>query len=270
VIPHRLPCDAPIGVFDSGVGGLSVLRHIREQLPHEDLLYIADSAHAPYGIKTPEQIQERSLVLAEFLFNQGAKALVVACNTATAAAADVLRQRFTVPVVAMEPALKPAVAATRSGVVGVLATSGMLQSARFAALLESYGQDVKVVTQAGHGLVECVERGELDTPATRELLWSYLQPLLAEGADTLVLGCTHYPFLRQTIADLVGDKFQLVDTGAAVARQLARRLVDEGLATTAQGAGSEQFWSTGDLTQAQLARDQLWGRQNGLVTFFSG
>lgn len=251
--------SAPIGVFDSGVGGLSVLRHIREQLPQEDLLYVADSAHAPYGVKTPEQIQERSLLLAEFLLEQGAKALVVACNTATAAAATLLRERFSVPVIAMEPAVKPAVAATKTGVIGVLATSGTLQSARFAALLENHSQGVKVVTQAGLGLVECVERGELDTPATRELLMRYLQPILDDGADTLVLGCTHYPFLRETIAALVGDKLQLVDTGVAVARQVYRRMEENGLLRDEENVGQERFWTTGDLAQGQSTLRLLWG-----------
>jgi glutamate racemase len=251
---------APIGVFDSGVGGLSVLHHIRAELPHEDLLYVADSAYAPYGTKTPEQIQARSLILAEFLLAQGAKALVVACNTATAAAASLLRERFSVPVIAMEPAVKPAVAATRSGVVGVLATSGTLKSAQFAALLENYGKDVRVLTQAGLGLVECVERGELDSAETRALLLKYLTPLRAEGADTLVLGCTHYPFLRPLIESIVEGNMALIDTGAAVARHLRRRIDDCGLTTTSQGEGSERFWTTGSVEQAAEVMNRLWGR----------
>jgi len=251
--------QAPVGVFDSGVGGLSVLHHIREALPHEDLLYVADSSHAPYGIKTQAQIQERSLLLAEFLLSQGAKALVIACNTATAAAAALLRERFDIPIVGMEPAVKPAVAATRSGVVGVLATSGTLQSARFAALLESYGQGVRVVTQAAHGLVECVERGEVDSPETRELLWKYLEPLLQEGADTVVLGCTHYPFLRPVIESLVGGRVAIIDTGAAVARQLRWRLDDAGLTNPRSKAGVARFWSSGDIVHGRAVAARLWG-----------
>lgn len=260
--------QAPVGVFDSGVGGLSVLHHIREELPREDLLYVADSAHAPYGVKTPEQIQERALLLTEFLVEQGAKALVIACNTATAAAAALLRERFDIPIVGMEPAVKPAVAATRSGVVGVLATSGTLQSARFAALLESYGQGVRVVTQAAHGLVECVERGELDSRSTRELLWKYLEPLLGEGADTLVLGCTHYPFLREPIVSLVGDQVAIIDTGSAVARQLRRRLESEELLTENGHLGNERFWTTGDVAPGRPIIKRLWGRLEGdLIAF---
>jgi glutamate racemase len=265
----KLSAGAPVGVFDSGVGGLSVLHHIRAQLPHEDLLYVADSAHAPYGGKSPEQIRERALALSEFLVGQGAKALVVACNTATAAAAALLRERLDLPIIGMEPAVKPAVAATRTGVVGVLATSGTLQSARFAALLESYGQGVQVVTQAAHGLVECVERGEIETPATRELLRYYLQPLLEAGADTLVLGCTHYPFLRQPIESLVGGGFAIIETGSAVARQLRRRLESAELLNTAEHPGNARFWTSGDVVLGQAVFERLWGSSRLVLEPFS-
>jgi len=251
--------SAPVGIFDSGVGGLSVLRHIREQLPQEHLLYVADSAYAPYGGKSPQEIQARSLAVAEFLVGQGAKALVVACNTATAAAISVLRTRFALPVIGMEPAVKPAVAATRSGVVGVLATTGTLQSAQFAALLESYGKNVQVVTQGCPGLVECVERGELDSTPTRELLQGYVAPLLAAGADTLVLGCTHYPFLRPLIEELTGGKVALIDTGAAVARQVARRLEEANIGNASATIGSLRLWTSGDPMQAQEVVGMLWG-----------
>jgi glutamate racemase len=247
-----------IGVFDSGVGGLSVLKHIRAALPREDLLYVADSGHVPYGDKTADYIRERSLTLTQFLIDHGAAAVVIACNTATAAAAATLRERFALPVVAMEPAVKPAVAATRSGVVGVLATVGTLESARFAALLEQYAGDVEIITQACPGLVEQVEAGELDSPATRVLVERYTQPLLAHGADTLVLGCTHFPFLKPLIAALVGPDVRLVDTGEAVARQLARRLAV--VPARPNGASpNERFWSTGDLATARRIVAKLWG-----------
>lgn len=249
--------SAPVGVFDSGVGGLSVLRHLRAQLPHETLIYCADSRHTPYGSKTPEQIHARSLTLTEFLLAQGAKAIVVACNTATAAAVGALRARFSVPVIGMEPAVKPAAAATRSGVVGVLATVGTLQSAQFAALLESYGQGVEVVMQACHGLVECVERGELEAPATQALVRAYVSPLLAQGADTLVLGCTHYPFLRSLIEREAGPGVAIIDTGAAVARQLQRRLAEQDL--LAPVGGGETFWTSGEAGAAESVMSRLWG-----------
>ncbi|WP_026369463.1 glutamate racemase [Kallotenue papyrolyticum] len=250
----------PIGVFDSGVGGLSVLRDIRAALPHETLLYVADSGHVPYGNKTPGYIQQRSLALSRFLLAQGAKAIVIACNTATAAAAALLRATFDVPIVGMEPAVKPATAATRSGVVGVLATVGTLQSARFAALLDRFGQGVTVVTQPCPGLPEQVEAGDLDGPTTRALVERYTRPLLERGADTIVLGCTHYPFLRPLIADVVGPAVALIDTGAAVARQLRRVLEARDLLSPAPTPGSERFWTSGDLVQAQRVITTLWGR----------
>lgn len=237
--------EAPVGIFDSGVGGLSVLREIRQLLPQESLLYVADSGHVPYGEKSPEYIRERCIRITEHLLAQGAKALVLACNTATAAAAADLRERYPqLPIVGMEPAVKPAAAATRSGVVGVLATTGTLKSARFAALLDRFASDVRVVTQPCPGLVECIEAGELQAPATRELLQRYVEPLLAEGCDTLILGCTHYPFLRPLLHTLVPESVSLVDTGAAVARQL-QRLLDQHDLQALGPAQPTRYWSSG-------------------------
>jgi glutamate racemase len=252
-----------IGVFDSGVGGLSVLRHVRTQLPRLPLLYVADSGHVPYGDKTPDYIRERSVALTQFLVREGAAAVVVACNTATAAAAATLREEFDIPVVAMEPAVKPAVTATRSGVVGVLATVGTIESARFAALLEQYAGDVEIVTQACPGLVEQVEAGELTTAATRELVDRFTQPLIERGADTIVLGCTHYPFLRPLIAEAAGSHVQLIDTGEAVARQVVRR-IPEALLGRIDAIPDERFWTSGDARSAQRIVSQLWGRQVGV------
>lgn len=251
----------PIGVFDSGVGGLSVLAEIRKQLPHEDLLYIADSAHVPYGAKSAGEIRGRSLALARFLLGRRAKALVVACNTATAAAAGLLRETFAAPVVAMEPAVKPAAAATRNGVVGVLATVGTLRSAQFAALLDRFGGGIEVVTQPCPGLPEQVEAGDLDTPRTRALVERYIAPLRARGADTIVLGCTHYPFLRPLIAELAGPDVALIDTGAAVARQLRRVLVARALLRPGAAPGAAHFWTSGDASASAPVFARLWGRE---------
>ena len=248
-----------IGVFDSGVGGLSVLKHVRAQLPRVPLLYVADSGHVPYGDKTQDYIRERSLTLAEFLLRQGAAAVVIACNTATAAAAAMLRERVAVPIIGMEPAVKPAVSATRTGVVGVLATVGTLESARFAALLEQYAGGVEIVTQACPGLVEQVEAGDLTSGATRELVARYTRPLLERGADTIVLGCTHYPFLRPLIAAVVGPTVQLVDTGEAVARQVVRRL-PAALIGRIDLQPDERFWTTGNAAAAARTMSRLWGR----------
>lgn len=254
--------SAPIGVFDSGVGGISVLKHIRELMPHENLIYVADSKHAPYGNQTPEFIQARSFQLAEFLLNQGVKALVVACNTATAAAVTGLRERYSeLLIIGMEPAVKPAVAATKTGVVGVLATSGTLKSAQFAALLEHYGQGVQVVTQACVGLVECVEKGELTSASTRALLKRYVQPLLEAKADTIVLGCTHYPFVRPLIEDLVGKDVVLIDTGAAVAKHLKHRLQENELLSALGEVGSVSFWSNNEGVNTEKVISALWGDQ---------
>src|SRR5690606_34331294 len=191
--------EAAIGVFDSGVGGLSVLREIRAQLPAEDLLYVADSGAAPYGERTEEFIRGRVRAIVEFFLRRQVKAIVVACNTATAVAVELIRSQYDIPVVAVEPAVKPAAALTKSGVIGVLATSRTLSSERFARLAGNYGEGVTVLLQACPGFVEQVEKGELDSVETRGLVQRYVGPLIDQGVDTLVLGCTHYPFLRAAI-----------------------------------------------------------------------
>ena len=205
-----------IGIFDSGVGGISVLCEIRKRLPAERLVYVADAAHMPYGMHTEDFVLQRSEAIAHILIRQGAKALVVACNTATAAALSQLREKFDVPVVGMEPAIKPAVAATRSGTIGVLATAGTLGSARFADLLSRFGDGIRVLMEPCPGLVEQVELGQFDDPVTRRLVRCHLEPLLAAGADTIILGCTHYPFLRSLIEEEAGNDIEIIDTGPAV------------------------------------------------------
>lgn len=249
---------APIGVFDSGVGGLSVLREIRARMPGESLLYLADSGHVPYGEKSPEYIRERCRRIADFLLGQGAKALVVACNTATAAAVGELRERHPdLPVVGMEPAVKPAAAATRSGVVGVLATTGTLRSARFAALLDRFASNVRVVTQPCPGLVELIEAGQLDGAETRALLERFTAPLLEAGCDTLILGCTHYPFVAPLLRRLqpAGHRGAGIDQ-AHVRRQQA---LLEASGRLGDGGGAVRFWSTGDTQLMQAILPLLWG-----------
>lgn len=250
--------EAPVGVFDSGVGGLSVLAEIRQLLPAETLHYIADCGHIPYGEKTPAFIRERCQLIAARLHAQGAKALVVACNTATVAAVADLRERYPRwPIVGMEPAVKPAAAATRNGRIGVLATTGTLQSAKFAALLDRFALGVQVVTQPCPGLVEQVERGDLHGPETRRLLQGFLEPLLTAECDTLILGCTHYPFLRPLLAELVPPEIILVDTGAAVARRLQSLLARD--ARLARGpAGPTRIWTSGEPADLEAVLPQLW------------
>ncbi|WP_245234365.1 glutamate racemase [Methylotenera oryzisoli] len=250
--------QSPVAVFDSGVGGISVLQHIHALLPSEQLLYVADSKYAPYGNKSPAEIQARCVEISGFLIAKRAKAIVVACNTATAAAIDMMRERYTLPIIGMEPAVKPAATASKNGIIGVLATTGTLKSAQFAGLLESYGRNVKVVTQACVGLVECVERGELQAPATLQLVKKYCQPLLDEGADTIVLGCTHYPFVRPLIEQVVGERVSLIDTGAAVAKQLQKRLAALDLLTSDLQTGSVQFWTNSAAENARQVVESLW------------
>lgn len=240
-----------------------MLHHIRAALPDANLIYVADSGHVPYGDKSPAYIESRSLTLTRFLVSQGAEAIVIACNTATAAAAHTLRVKFSkLPIVAMEPAVKPAVAATTNGVVGVLATVGTLESARFAALLGKFASGVKVVTQGCPGLVEVVERGDLHSNEARRLIERYTEPLLKQAADTIILGCTHYPFLAPLIREVVGEEVALIDTGAAVARELKRR-VDAELPprVTAGVTGTETFHTSGDAEQAARIMSGLWGKE---------
>ncbi|NVM76457.1 glutamate racemase [Duganella sp. SG902] len=261
---------APIGVFDSGVGGLSVLRHIRAQYPAEDLMYFADSGHAPYGDKTEEYVVERALAVTEFLLSQGAKALVVACNTATVAAIKAVRARHPeLPVVGVEPGLKPAAAASRNGKVGVLATARTLKGEKFLQLREqiSAATRAEFLLQPAVGLVDEIEKGDLDAPQIGAMLERYVAPLLEQGADTLVLGCTHYPFVRGGIERVLHahqrDDVTLIDTGDAVARQLGRLLEAGNLLRQAgDGQATLRGYTTGDAgALAQAFADLLGLRQ---------
>jgi glutamate racemase len=249
----------PIGVFDSGVGGLSVLKEIHSLMPTEKLLYLADSGHVPYGNKSPEYIVDRSQKIASFLVSQGAKAIVVACNTATAAALYPLRKQWPeIPIIGMEPAVKPAMAVTKVGLVGVLATVGTLKSAKFAALLEKFGASTKVVTQPAPGLVECVERGDLESDEAKDLVASFVKPLLQKRVDVIVLGCTHYPFLKKLIAEIAGPDVTLIDTGAAVAKQVRRRLEETQLLNLDSTLYTEHFYTSGNIEEATKTFSLLW------------
>ncbi|KWO86299.1 glutamate racemase [Burkholderia ubonensis] len=260
VIAATAAAGAPVGVFDSGLGGLSVLRAVRAQLPDESFVYVADSRNAPYGPRDEAFITERTLAIGEWLAREGAKALVVACNTATAQSIAAIRARLAIPLVGVEPGIKPAAALSASGIAGVLATQSTLASARFQALLDRYGAGRRFICQPGHGLVEAVERGDTNSPALRALLDGYLQPMLDAGADTLVLGCTHYPFFTETIRDLVGNRLTIVDTSDAIARQLARVLDERGLrAPAGTRAAPPRFCSTSDGRQLRALASTLLG-----------
>lgn len=244
-----------IGVFDSGLGGLSVLRALHQYLPLAEMLYVADSGHAPYGERDTAHIIARSEHIAHFLLTQGAQAIVIACNTATAAAAQHLRARWPeVLIIGVEPGVKPAVAHSPHGRVGVLATPGTLASLKFQQLVERHGHNADITVQACPGLAKEIEGGELDTPRLRELVAQFVQPLLAAHSDTVVLGCTHYPFVRPLFEQALGPDVHIIDTSDAVARHVAH-LVDElpacsddttPLANTS--GGHIRFWTSGDPT----------------------
>ncbi len=250
---------AAIGVFDSGLGGLSVLRELVAALPQEDFIYVSDAGHCPYGGKRASEITDRAEAITDFLLAKGVKLIVVACNTATIAAIESLRATYTVSFVGMEPAVKPAATLTKSGVVGVLATGAALAGEKLHQLIERHAAGVRVLTQPCPGLVELVEQGELQSPETHTLVRRYTAPLLAAGADVLVLGCTHYPFLKEVIQQAVGVAVTLLDTGAAVARRTATLLDSEHLANTAASAGQIRWFTSGDPAAVAATASQLWG-----------
>lgn len=255
--------SAAIGVFDSGVGGLSILKEIRRALPGEDLLYLADSAHCPYGTKPVPEIRARSLTVTAFLIKFGVKAVVVACNSASAAGLDQVREAYPqIPIVGVEPAIKPAHDLTRNGKIGVLATSLTLKGTRFSVLVERFGTDVEVYTQPAPGLVELVEAGRLDIPETETLLHQYLDPLLEKQIDTLVLGCTHYPFLIPTIKKICGPSVTVLDTGLAVAKQTVHVLEQNRVLNPRSSGGNEVFYTSGEPEAVREVVVKLWPRES--------
>lgn len=249
---------ALIGVFDSGVGGLSILDEALDQLPEHDYIYLADSANAPYGEKSSEWIAARSLALCQYLGEEGCDAIVVACNTATAEAIKDIRQKLNIPIIGVEPGIKPAAMQTQNGIVGVLATEATLNSDKFNALLATLPANCQFIKQAGAGLVPLIESGEADGEETLELLAKHLEPIQDAGADTLVLGCTHYPFLRKAIRKLLGDSITLIDTSEAVVRQLKRQLEDKETAHSEDTCGSVLFMSSKDeVTLLRMAQELM-------------
>lgn len=236
---------AVIGLFDSGSGGLSVLREIRKVLPSGRFIYYADNAHCPYGEKSAAYIQDRARAITRLLLDKGAEAVVVACNTATGAAIATLREEFDVPFVGMEPAVKPAVLGTRSGVIGVLATAGTLKASKYLNTKGLYENDVRIEEHVGEGFVQLVENLQLDGPEAERVVRASLQPLLDAGADTIVLGCTHYPFLLPVIRRIAGAGVRVIDPAPAVARQLLHILQERGIAEADPAPGVELL-SSGD------------------------
>ncbi|MBM3151360.1 MAG: glutamate racemase [Chloroflexi bacterium] len=237
----------PIGVFDSGVGGLSVLRAIREQLPGESVLYLADQGHVPYGPRPMNEVRRFSEGIVRYLLGQRSKLIVVACNAASAAALQHLRQVFPeAPFVGMEPAVKPAAEGTLSGVVGILATPATFQGALYASVVERFASNVEIMQETCPGLVGLVEKGELETPGTRKILEQALLPMLRRGVDTIVLGCTHYPFVIPIIKKIAGEGVRVIDPAPAIARQVIRMLDAAGLRADRETGGTIRYHTTGD------------------------
>ena len=238
---------APVGFFDSGIGGLSVLQAARCVLPRENMLYFADSAHCPYGSRSGEFVRNRALAITRFLLDKGAKAVVVACNSASEAALEFLRQAFPdLEVVGIEPAVKVAQRLSRNHKIGVLGTALTLKGRRFSRLLENFSSGMEVYTRPVAGLVESIEAGRFDDPRTIAIIKKNLRPLQEKGIDTLVLGCTHYPVIKVRIAALCGPGVEVIDTGEPVARQLWRRLAVSGRLNPGPGAGRIEYFSSGD------------------------
>lgn len=255
-----------VGVFDSGLGGLSILRAIRARMPKADILYVADSGHAPYGEKSDAFIEARSRRITAFLLERHANLIVVACNTATAAAVHHLRQQWPgIPVVGVEPGLKPAVIQSRTQRIGVLATPATLRSLKFQTLVNNHGGQAFVLLQPCPGLAHEIEGGELDTPALRALVLGFSAPLIEAGVDTAVLGCTHYPFVAPLFREALGPQVTILDTAEAVARQTAQ--VGRGLLATAFAAstgpvvGMSELWSSGQPDHLSTVAQRWLGLQ---------
>jgi glutamate racemase len=250
----------PIGVFDSGVGGLSVLRAIRQRLPGQPVIYIADQAHVPYGSRTLEEVRGFSESITRFLLEQGARLIVVACNTASAAALHELRAQFPdVPFVGMEPAVKPAAEHTHTGVVGVIATPATFQGRLYASVVERFANGVTILQDTCPGLVTAIENGQLEAPQTRTILEGALLPMMGQNIDTVVLGCTHFPFVIPLIQQIVGPDVRVIDPAPAVARQVERLLDLHNWRPPMQPPADIRYFTTGALEPFQELLPTLGG-----------
>jgi glutamate racemase len=268
----------PIGIFDSGIGGLSVWREIARQLPQESTLYFADQAHVPYGPRGEEEIRRYSDVITRFLVAEGCKAVVVACNTASAAALKYLRDTFPdLPSIGMEPAVKPAAEQTRSKVVGILATPATFQGRLFAATAgrHAYAKGITLINQVCPGLAEQIEAGRIDTDDTVAMLRDWLAPMLAAQADTVVLACSHYPFVIDTVRGIVGPTVTVIDPAPAIARQVGRVLDERSLLAPTDQIGQHRFYTSGDvaacgqvlqrlISREESVRSAVWDADDGL------
>ncbi|MDR3237501.1 MAG: glutamate racemase [Spirochaetia bacterium] len=257
----------PVGVFDSGIGGVSILLEIRKLLNHENIMYFADSFWCPYGTKSVEQIRGRTLKITEFFASQKVKAVVVACNTACSAGLDLVRiNNQDIPIIGVEPAVKPAHDITRNGRIGVLSTNLTLQGQKFSILVEKFGNGVEIFTQPAPGLADLVDQGKKDSPETLDMLNRFLQPLLAREIDTLVLGCTHYPFLKDAIQKICGKDIVILDTGLAVAKQTERVLRYRNILGSREEEGTVSFYTSGEASSVKEVLETIWPESVGSVT----
>jgi len=256
----KFSSQQPIGMFDSGVGGLSVLRAVRRELPNEDVLYLADQAHIPYGPKSKKKIRQFAVEITCFLLERGAKLIVVACNAASAAALHELREKFPlVPFVGMEPAVKPAAERTHTGKVGVLATPTTFAGDLYASVVERFAQHVTIYKSTCPGLVEEIEAGNFNSPKVRGILHEALDPMLEAGIDTVVMGCTHYPFVIPVIEEITGPEVRTIDPAPAVARQIRRLLTERSLLNLGESGGKLHFYTSGDLQAFAELQPKLLG-----------
>lgn len=236
----------PIGIFDSGIGGTSIWKEINALLPNENTMYLADSKHAPYGLKPIETIIDLSIKNAEYLIKKNCKIIVVACNTATTNAISKLREKYTIPIIGIEPAIKPAALNTKTKAIGILATKGTLSSALFHKTLNLFATNTTIIERIGEGIVEGIESGQLNSDAMRELLKLYLKPMIDANIDYLVLGCTHYPYLMPMLLELLPKHVKIIDSGAAVARQTKAVLEKHHLLNTSNKQGKHHFFTNGN------------------------
>ena len=261
--------SSPIGIFDSGVGGLSVLNAVQQILPGEEIIFLADQAHVPYGPRSLEEVRRFSFAITDYLLNQGAKLIAVACNAASAAALHELRRRYPqTPFVGMEPAVKPAAEQTQTGVVGVLATPATFQGALYASVIERFANNVTVLQDTCPGLVAQIEGGKLNGHETRRILKAALDPMLDQGIDTVVLGCTHYPFVIPLIQEITGPKVRVIDPAPAVARQIFRRLEASDQFTPDPGRKPTHYLTTGAPLQLQKLLSDLLGIQAAVTQLY--
>jgi len=249
--------NKPIGIFDSGVGGLTIYEEIHKLLPNESIIYLADSMNAPYGEKSKEEIIQISVKNTEFLLSKGCKLIVVACNTASTNAVKYLREHYSIPIIRVQPAIKPAALNSKSKVVGILATKSTLKSELLFETSQRFAQGVEVVEQVGEGLVDLIEAGKMHSPDMTKLLSRHIGPMLEKNIDYLVLGCTHYPFLTDQIKEIVGDEVQILDSGEAIARQTRVILDQENLLNLDNGEIERVFYTNKDPQVMQQILDEF-------------